>query len=842
MPRSRRLPLIVAVLAAVVVVLVLRVALAKPALESVARAPWSWLPYQSEDQWIVTQTARAVVDLARYARAGTPAPQADLVVSGMTVDPPNPERVAFRVGSHDVAIDLRTYVWDPEAYVRLATSEGAEASLGAGSAMETRDDVAAALLAFTVERFQVQNDAISIALTKDYRNPSNHEDAALLLAAFALREASRFFYDPRLALSRASAHLAVARALRPGAASPSPAGQLAGVIIQTVAGRTGPAMRELEAFERENPSPASQAWARALRRRATHDWRIPTPDSAALVERLEYMRAMARMLEASSSLEYLKSHRTESAPDWGWRALDLPLTVENGDALVDDTFERTLAEAVQVLGIGDSGPAKVAAALSREPAVSAIDRTAAGGIRVIDDGLWGAFYQRELAHVTSRGSSSYRELLDSESAAVAFEEHADSLLGAASLWPLVQRIRVHAEPSTAPKARHDAVAARYREAMARVAPMLTDHPQLVPYLAWHAAGETPLGVTAIDIPQTSLWFRTIFPAGTVFETRRMNVQRIIPDDFVARADAVHALAPWEPEITLNWSLVRCHKGCTPEEERAHFADIEAYSVTTMRKFAYRDPDPAASLRTVCDVSAPDCATLADWLLSRERIPEAAAAYEEYFRRGLDRVAVSNSVEWIVRYYQRSGRARDARRIAEMAAGVGSARGMRALAGLHDREGDHEGAAALYRRILDRYDEGEDLLAFFLRRAEATGKAPADPQYPALLERYFKGALEHVAADSLSGAPERGLYVTAPSWWAEKAGFRKGDIIVALDGVRVSSTSQSVVLYERSFDAPLRYTVWRKDRYVDVEGPFRQFYYRVAMSEYPPRRPEPVAGS
>jgi len=132
--------------------------------------------------------------------------------------------------------------------------------------------------------------------------------------------------------------------------------------------------------------------------------------------------------------------------------------------------------------------------------------------------------------------------------------------------------------------------------------------------------------------------------------------------------------------------------------------------STMRKFAYKDLDPAVSLRKVCDVSAPDCATLADWLQSRERFPEAAAAYEEYFRRGLDRVAVSNSVGWIVRYYQRSGRLRDARRIAEMAAGVGSARGMRALAGLRDREGDHEGAAALYRRILDRYDEGEDLLA------------------------------------------------------------------------------------------------------------------------------------
>ena len=351
MPRVKRLPALIALLAATVVVLVLRVVLARPAHDPAIKAPWSWLPVPIRRPWIVTQTARAVIDLARFAKSPTPTPPAQLIVSGMTVDPAKPQQFAFRVGARDVAVDVRSYVWDPAAYVTIAQSEGAEAArTTAGPA----GDVAAALLAFTVERFQVQNAAISIALQQDYRNPSHHENAALLLSAFALREASRVFYDPRLALCRAAAHLAVARAMRGGAPS-SPAGQLADIVLQVVAGRTGPAMKQLEVFERANASPAAQAWTRALRRRATHDWREPTPDSAALVERLEYMRAMARMLEAGASLEYLKTHAVEPAPDWGWRALDLPLTVENGHAFVDSTFERTLLEAVHVLGIHDPG-------------------------------------------------------------------------------------------------------------------------------------------------------------------------------------------------------------------------------------------------------------------------------------------------------------------------------------------------------------------------------------------------------------------------------------------------------------------------------------------------------
>jgi tetratricopeptide (TPR) repeat protein len=236
------------------------------------------------------------------------------------------------------------------------------------------------------------------------------------------------------------------------------------------------------------------------------------------------------------------------------------------------------------------------------------------------------------------------------------------------------------------------------------------------------------------------------------------------------------------------------------------------------------------------VSAPDCATLADWLRSRERFPEAAAAYEEFFRRGLDRVSVSNTVEWTVRYYQRAGRLRDAKRLAEMAAEVGSARGIRALAGVYDREGQHQQAAALYRQILGRYDEGEDLLAYFIRRADATGRAPDDPEHAVLLERYFGGELDRVATPSLSGAPTHGLFVNSTTWWNEKAGFRRGDIVVAMDGVRVWTMAQSDVLYERSFDAPLRYTVWRDDHYLDIEAPFRRFYYGVDMSEYPARRP------
>jgi hypothetical protein len=192
--------------------------------------------------------------------------------------------------------------------------------------------------------------------------------------------------------------------------------------------------------------------------------------------------------------------------------------------------------------------------------------------------------------------------------------------------------------------------------------------------------------------------------------------------------------------------------------------------------------------------------------------------------------VSNKVEWLVRYYQGSGRPAAARRVAELAADVGSAAGFRALGGFHERRGDAERAEELYRDIYKRYDSGVDLLAFHLRRAEATGRTLGGLEYVTLIQRYFDGDTQP-APGSPTGAPARGLRVVRTSWWNHKAGLRQGDLVVAVDGIQVWTRDQYGVLYEKSFDAPLRFTLWRGKEYIDVEAPFRKYYYGVALQAY-----------
>ena len=826
MSRSRRILLLTLTGLAAALFLVIFVNRPMP-----AAGLWPSLPYQSEDEWIVSQTARAVVDLAQFAQASAPASLDDLTISRIATSG-FPPRLTFRVGKRDAAIDLKTYVWDPDAYVPLARSVGARET---GSTGVANNEVVTALLDFTSQAFQAQNDVVSAALQADFRNPANHEAAAFLLAVLALREAAGQFSDSRLVLCRATAHLAMARAMRGPSTQPSMAGQLADVTLQVVAGRTGPAVMLMDALDRADVAAPAQAWIRALRRRATLDWRVPIADGALFLERLEYMRTLARMLTENASLEYLETHHPEPVPDWGWRTLDFPITVANGHVFVADTLERTRSEAARFLNGPRDGtaPPTAAAALSREPQISSLDRTASGTIRVIDEGTWRAFYQRHLANIASSGSDFYHRLLGSKQAGAEFDLAMDELLDGEPALALVQRLRVRRDERGATESEKAAAIAQYGATMARVVPLLRERPETIPYMVWRTmVTQVPRDATPIDALRSEQWFRTIYPTGTAFEERRMNIQRFIPEDFTAHADALHELAPWNPLITINWSLIRCRSGCTPEQERANYALIEGYSLAAMKKFAYMDADPVASLRRVCDVSRDDCGLLADWFVSRDRFPEAAKAYEQYILQGRDRVAVSNSVEWLVRYYQGSKRDADARRVAELAADVGSGRGLRALAGFHDRRREYHRAEELYRQIYDRYDNGTALLAFFLRRADAAGTAAITaPEYAVLLKRYFGGELEPVSSGTLSATPVRGLYVKSTTWWTEKAGVLKGDIVVAVDGVRVWTLDQSAVLYDRSFDAPLRYVVWRGGGYRDIKGPFRQHYYGVDVEPY-----------
>jgi hypothetical protein len=174
-----------------------------------------------EQEWIVSEIAGAMLNIAAFAghfEAGDP-----FYVRSAGTDRSGAQRfkVARRVEEYTVTTGSP---WAPESYVRMARSlmaDGAEMSV-------------------TEDPLQIRPDAgpaaVSRLLHEHPRSAALHERAAFLLgSSVQKREAATPGFDPRVAMCRMTAHLAIARALHPGGATKD--GRLAEQMLTALASR-----------------------------------------------------------------------------------------------------------------------------------------------------------------------------------------------------------------------------------------------------------------------------------------------------------------------------------------------------------------------------------------------------------------------------------------------------------------------------------------------------------------------------------------------------------------------------------------------------------------------------
>lgn len=251
--------------------------------------PFGDLPCKTEEQWIVSQTVRAVADMVHFAQKGEPLQATALDIKGVTTTPvSNTHRqYAIKFQSATATIDVATHVWDPGAYVHLATGL---AAVGISGDSRLGDAAIETLADLNIRTLMAENETVSSALARDFRNPAHHEAAALLLAALALRDSSSAFYDPRLLLARAVSHLVLAQALSGERLPRTSAGRLAEAMILAVGGRPRDALERLGRIDETSPNASIRPWVRALEYRCRLDWRTRPAASAPLVERLEFAR------------------------------------------------------------------------------------------------------------------------------------------------------------------------------------------------------------------------------------------------------------------------------------------------------------------------------------------------------------------------------------------------------------------------------------------------------------------------------------------------------------------------------------------------------------------------
>jgi hypothetical protein len=827
--------------------------------------PWSGLDgYRTEEEWVVSDIASAVIGLADYARTGAAAarhltvrvtvqtPDANATPGNTANSAPGAPPVGYSVtresGTYTVKagtdldglIAIRGHLWAPDNYIGLA--ESALGSLATATAPdaepETPTTVVLELTDPRVEHLIAANRNISDRLSRRVTSAAAHEEAALLVGTLALRESAGLLADSRSELSRLTAHLAFARALRHGA-PPSLAGTIAEAILLTLVNRQADALDRVRTIEAVAGTPGAASWARALRLRITGDWREPLPTNASAIERLSHARALRAQLNTVRTLDYVEHQDLDVRADWQRLMVMGNFSVEVGHLFADAGLRREFDEMTRVWPAyhqettATPTRADLIAGLNDVPAASPIvPRAGKAGIEVVDWGRWAAFLQRHLCGYLSAEFAHLGNLgLDDEQRALTARRTPE--FGQLRLFPIVRRRLAMTQTD-------------YEGAVQATLALAAVHPEMIPPAAWETFVKQPQGLKSVPFPALYSWFQPGVPTGTAMELHiRTNTGLWREDATAAQYTQWVTLAPYDGWAI--WIKLWRDTGGKPRLEdglRAYGPSLDYRAGALDRIYKYTAGDPVAFVpvaRKICDLDADGCDTLGWLLVNVDDSEGAERVFARYAAEARDRVGVSNHMYWLVDYYHDTGRAARARQIARMAAATGSHRGLETLAHLMERTGAVKEAEEIYRHIAERYTSGQDTLgAFCIRLGRRTGDKDDMEQGTRLLAKTLPRGLESWWPADAAHPPTDGARVTFTSPRARRLGLRQDDVIVAIDGLRVRDAWARPVITSLRLEPDMKVVVWREGRFEELALEVPQRWFGATFETYKP--PEQTAAA
>ncbi len=797
--------------------------------------PASWR-FHTEEEWLVAQTVEAIAGIAAFVSKPEALPPFVTSVEREPLgDPLAPRRfeIALVPGVFPVArIDLHVedHLWSPATFATVARELLPAAPSAVGP---PPSDLPGALLDLRVETLERANERVSAALGRAPLDPGLHEQAALLVAAFALREDGWHFADTRVALCRLAAHLAIARAA--GATRVTNVGRLAEAALDVLALRQRAAVAALDALQLAGRGEA--AWAASLRMAATGDWRaLEKPERASLLERLVYMRTLAQRIGADRAQAFVDRAGVEPVTDWRRSMLGGPhaVTVEACNRYSMRGVEEDEAEMLGVWKLergAELDPDVWLAAIQKDPAPSPVVREGAARVRVLDLGMWTAFERRQVLGQLMWDARCF--------AAYGLEEAGSAYAAAASRRYAALDAYALVEWETASDA------ATYRRAADRAVAILMSRPDLATATQWVRLSAPHTFGAPRDIPSYALWFDPYSPFGTAYDARdracEVAFRSSRNDDYKVVGSAQAEIAPYQYD--LRFRLVQWRSGKhnmmnleIQEPIYAGIADYDAWALDALaQEAAKRGKDEKYRLYAgrLCDLDVERCRKLAKWLAAHKEDDQAAAVFRRWAKTARDRVEVSNEIEWLVDYEYEHGRKAEAYRLAREAAATYSSRGLAALGALCERDGDIPGAEAAFARDWERYEDSMHLLDFYRRHQ---GIPKLEGRLQRLETSVFPGGLQKVdSAATGSEAPRDGVFFNGSSAALVAARLAPGQVVVGLDGYRVRNVKQ--YLWIRSLgseDAPLTLDVWTGNGYARLAAHPEKRIFGVDMETYRPR--------
>jgi tetratricopeptide (TPR) repeat protein len=721
----------------------------------------------------------------------------------------------------EVAIDAP--IWSGSPYeplvASLADAVGLERPVGAKGENDTA--LLRALTRPTAEVIEEENMSLSAALEDSFLDPVLHEKAALLLAAFTLREHTGDFLDIRWPLGRIGAHLAFSRFLA-GDQPMGINGQLANAALETLMNNQSRALQMLKGINSSDPAVAS--WVRALQARNTGDYRaLGEGKNSTPFERIEWFRALAHSVDPDTAWPKLSETEKQGVSDFCRIANEENYSVEVGHELLQLSIRLEMAEISKVHSLSrraELTQANAVKALNVLPArCFATDDPKRARVRVIGWGTWAAFLQRQLCHAVQANFNFMQNKWGVPDDAKEFSKKCEDMFGGLRLYPFVRRFNC-----TTREEYHKSVDDGFRITVAT--PHLSP-PQCWNFLCYVAVGEH---YRPNPNPHVNEWHKHNPPPGTAYNLEpRLNHPSLVErKDSAQRLDTLlREIAPYDTILKTYLVNTRYKRNPSYDEAIAMYRPILDYSTYAMALVARTAQDQPARYE---ELTAKAAALDADYYFSladyfqRSNEPKALQYFEKANAAGANSIRMTTYASWAIRAYLRKGQTEKARQIADTAGEVYSSAGLEAKAEFLEATGKPAEAFEWFVKNEERYNESGPLMRFCVRHKQKTGDSRFDAELQKRLRQLFPRGVEKVTLADFKTPPTDGVVVQEENELTRKAGLKFGDVIVGTYGIRVHNFAQYGYAREISDQPELTLIVWQGNAYREIRAspPNRRF--------------------
>ena len=795
--------------------------------------------FQNESQFIVEAIVSDLAEQISYA-ASHQLPDKQTFAVAAKEKPGSPTdapvyQLRIRLGSKPAEIEseanINGPIWSPANYQSVA-AELAQA-VGLKSSNPGKGDskaLVARLADGAAQTIEQENQAVSAALEQDFCNPELHEQAALLLGAFLLREHSGYFFEIRLPLSRMTAHLAMARLLR-GNDPYGLSGRLAEAILLTLMEDQVAALERLNALGSNDTAVA--VMVRVLRALNTGDYRpLDEVKERTPIENAAWFNERANYITTSSAWTQLSDDQKQTV-DFVRIANDMGYTVEIGHELLRASLPLEQQEISSIYELWhhakppDNGMVRTLNELPERCF------TTSGGVvhvRVIGWGQWGAFFQRHLCHAVQQNFRFLNHQWGVPDEAKKFSAECEREFGVLRLYPFVRRFNC-----TDIEGYHKSVDDGFKVTVAT--------PHLVPADCWNELCYKPRFAPLYSPnpnPHINEWFGHNPPPGTVYNIRpRLDHPSLVDrPDAVARFQKLHELAPYDCRISLHIADTEYKEHPTYEQATALYGALLPYSVTALQQIAAtltNSPERYEKLMLQAAELSPGCYyTLGDYARYCKQEDKAARYYDKACAADPDKVRVANYANWRAHYYLKQGNPTLARAIADEAGEAYSFHGLEAKASFLEATTNYDGAFEWFAKIEERYNNSIPLLRFCFRYKAQTGDGRFDSEIQQRSGKLFPKGLERVSLRDLNGPPADGVLVTQENDRVKSAGLNAGDVIVAVYGVRVHNLDQYSYGRYLTNTPNLDLIVWQGKAYREFKPSPPRHMFGVPFVDYLPK--------